>query len=120
MILSGLDLLRRALPLLALALGLTLAAAMPAEAQSLEELKAQGLVGERPDGFLGIVPSTVPAGVVSTVDRINAERRQAYAEIAAQNGTSVEAVGIVTAEKLYAKAAPGHYLMNKSGQWVKK
>jgi uncharacterized protein len=103
----------------ALIVGLSL---MPgvAAAGALDDAKAAGLVGERPDGFVGVVPSTVPLEVAQLVEEINAQRRAAYADIAAKNGTSVDAVGVLTAEKLYQRAQPGEYLMSKSGQWTRK
>lgn len=111
--------LKQLLLCLTLAVGISLIAGAAA-AGPLDDAKASGLVGERPDGYLGIVPSTVPLEVSQLVEEVNAQRRAAYADIAAKNGTSVEAVGVLTAEKLYQRAEPGAYLMNKSGQWTRK
>lgn len=91
-----------------------------ATAGPLEDAKAAGLVGERPDGYLGVVPKEAPLEVVRMVEEINAKRRAAYAEIATQNNTSTDAVAVLTAEKLYQRAKPGEYLMNKNGQWIRK
>lgn len=98
----------------ALALGSTASFAGP-----LEDAKAAGLVGERPDGFVAAVPANPPADIVALVNDINARRQAAYTEIATKNGTSVAAVGAVTAEKLYREAAPGTYLM-VDGRWIRK
>ena len=57
--------------------------------------------------------------LVALVKDINAKRLAAYTDIAAKNGTSVAAVGAVTAEKLYREAPPGTYLM-VDGSWVRK
>lgn len=112
--------LSRFLLALGLAVAFILVAPGSAAAGSLEDAKAAGLVGERPDGYLGVVPSEAPLDIVQLVEEINAKRRDAYAEIAAKNGTSVEAVAVLTADKLYQKASPGDYLMNENGQWVRK
>jgi hypothetical protein len=100
---------------------LALAALGPATAMAgpLEDAKAAGLVGERPDGYVGLVTGNPPADVVDLVNQINAKRMAAYTDIATSNGTSVAAVGAVTAEKVYREAAPGTYLM-VDGHWVQK
>jgi len=102
------------LVVLMLALGGGAAVAGP-----LEDAKAAGLVGERPDGYVAAVSSNPPPDIVALVNDINARRRAAYTEIATKNGTSVEAVGAVAAERLYREAAAGTYLM-VDGRWVRK
>ena len=52
----------------------------------LSELKAEGLVGERADGYLGIVPAQVSAEVKAVVADVNRKRRTRYEQIAAENG----------------------------------
>jgi uncharacterized protein YdbL (DUF1318 family) len=108
----------RILNILILAIGLALAA-VPAMAGPLENAKSAGLVGERPDGYIAAVPGNPPAEIVALVNDINAKRLAAYTDIATKNGTSVAAVGAVTAEKLYREAPPGTYLM-VDGRWVRK
>ena len=105
--------------LLVLALALAAAAPVPAMAGPLEDAKAAGLVGERPDGYVGLVTGNPPANVIDLVNQINAKRLAAYTDIATKNGTSVAAVGAVTAEKVYREAAPGTFLM-VDGRWVQK
>ena len=100
-------------------LGFVLAIA-PAQAGALEDAKAAGLVGERSDGYLGVVAGGVPANVRSLVDQINAERQAKYAEIAAKQGAPVEAVAQIAGKKLIERAAPGEYVMGANGQWQQK
>ena len=45
-----------------------------------------GAVGERVDGYLGVVGSSAPADVAQLVEQINAERRAKYADIAGKQG----------------------------------
>ncbi|HYE01330.1 MAG TPA: YdbL family protein [Alphaproteobacteria bacterium] len=100
---------------------LALALLMPAAARAdaLSDAKAAGLVGERPDGYLA--PVQAPSlQIQQLVDRINAERRQAYAGIAAKNGTSVEAVGAITAERVRREAPAGTFFMDAGGAWRRK
>ncbi len=107
------------LMLLALALVFSTAGATPAFAGPVEDAKAAGLIGEQPDGFLGSVVANPPANIAALIRDINTKRMAAYADIAAKNGTSVEAVGAVTAQKLYNEAKPGTFLL-VNGNWVKK
>jgi uncharacterized protein len=99
---------------------LMLCAALPAAAQSLDEAKADGQVGERIDGYVGVVDASTPGDVRAMVDQVNAERRQKYAEIAAERGTSVEAVAQIAGQKLIARAPGGQYVLGADGQWRQK
>lgn len=92
----------------------------PAQAQSLADAKRDGLVGERPDGYLGLVTTDAPGSIQALVNRVNAERRQSYAEIAERTGTSARQVGTLAGEKLIAAAAPGSFFMTTQGQWVRR
>lgn len=86
----------------------------------LDEPKAAGLIGERPDGFLGLVTSTAPADVKALVDKTNAQRRIEYDKLAAQLGTPVDAVEVRAGKQLIAKQPAGYYVMNADGSWVRK
>ncbi len=113
---------RRALCLTLLALAVVLGAVMlgsPVMAASLEDAKAAGLVGEQPDGFLGSVPGNPPADIDALIRDINGKRLAAYTDIATKNGTTVQTVGALAAQKIYNEARPGTYLM-VNGRWVKK
>jgi uncharacterized protein YdbL (DUF1318 family) len=89
-------------------------------ADSLEDARAAGLVGERPDGLVAPVSSNVPADVMSLIQSVNAKRMEKYQQIAAEKGVPVEQVGAITGEKIIAKLKPGWYYMDASGNWVKK
>ena len=101
------------------ALALVLAAA-PALANELDAAKAAGQVGERVDGYLGLVDANAPEGVKELVERVNSGRRQKYAEIAAKRNAPVEAVAAQAGAKLTQRAEPGHYVMDASGRWKRK
>jgi uncharacterized protein len=109
----------RTLAFLLFTLGLV-GTALPALAGPLDGPKSAGLIGERPDGFLGFVTPDAPADVKALVDKTNAERRAEYEKIAAKNNTSLEAVEAIVGPKLIAKQPPGYYVMNADGSWVKK
>lgn len=108
----------RRLRLAVLAVGLL--AAPPVLAQSgLETAKAAGLVGERPDGLVGIV-AEAPAEVEALVKQINTRRLSQYQEIARRTGTELPAVQAVAGEKAIEQASPGSFVMDAAGTWRRK
>jgi uncharacterized protein YdbL (DUF1318 family) len=102
-----------ALALLAVPAGVVLA-------DSLDSAKSSGKVGERPDGYLGVVAGDAGPEVKALVQEINAKRKKRYGQIAKKRGTSVEAVAALAGQKLVNNAPPGHYVMTTSGQWIRK
>lgn len=92
----------------------------PANAASLDEAKAAGLVGERVNGYVGVVDGSAPGDVKALVEQINAERKSKYAEIAQQRGTSVDAVAQIAGEKLVGRTPAGQYVMGADGKWQQK
>ena len=111
--------IRRVSTLLALLASLMIWAGV-ALAGPLDGPKQEGLIGERPDGYVGFVADELPADVKKLVDRTNTERRAEYEKVAQQTGTSVEAVEAIFGEKLIARQAPGTYVMTSGGKWVQK
>ncbi len=89
---------------------------MPAAALELDEAKDMGLVGEMPNGYLGLVGKNAEAAVL--VAEINAKRKSHYQGIANDQNTALENIEKIAGEKLVKKAqAEGHYYMNVSAQW---
>lgn len=103
-----------------LLMALALVFAVPAMADSLDDARAAGLVGERPDGLVAPISPGAPANIQSLVQSINAQRMEGYQQIATQKGVPVEQIGAITAEKIIAKLRPGWYYMDSSGNWVQK
>ncbi|MQX34977.1 DUF1318 domain-containing protein [Roseospira navarrensis] len=85
-------------PVLALSLA---AGTAPAAAQSLDQLRANGQVCERPDGLLHVLSGG--PGVQQTVDQINQQRLSTYQQVARDTNTKIEQVRIISGEKLRAK-----------------
>jgi uncharacterized protein YdbL (DUF1318 family) len=106
----------------ALVLGAAAALIAPASAAppQIEAAKDQGVVGERIDGFLGIVDGGADAALTRLVQDTNNKRRTAYDDLASQTGTSSQQVGRVSGEKLIAATEPGEYFMDDSGRWQQK
>ena len=87
--------------------------------QQIDKAKAAGIVGERIDGYLGIV-SGGDASIQRKVAEINARRRAVYADLARETGESQEAVARLTGEKQIQRAKPGEYYMDASGRWKQR
>jgi uncharacterized protein YdbL (DUF1318 family) len=105
-----------ALPILLV--GLLLLLPLQALADPLDDAKRAGWVGERPDGYLGLVdPGKAPKETSQLVAEINELRRNRYASIAAKEQTSLEVVAVLAGKKLVARAPAGHFVMDSAGRW---
>lgn len=85
-------------------------------AQSLQDLRMSGQVGEAFDGYARARDNNVKAAV----DAINAKRRSIYTSRANEQGISADQVGKVYADKIKAKAPSGTWLMSPNGSWRQK
>lgn len=101
-----------------LAFAAVLLAAAPAPAQTLNDLRAQGAVGEGYDGFARV--RTPAPGAQAAVDQVNARRREIYAKRAAEQKVAPADVGRVYARQIFEQAPPGTWFLQESGQWVRK
>ncbi|WP_115717524.1 YdbL family probable chaperone protein [Gallaecimonas mangrovi] len=106
--------MKKRLWIMAAALMLPLAA----WAMSLDEAKSQGLLGEQPNGFLGVVKATPEA--VALAQDINQKRREAYLKIAQKNGISLEQVAALAGQKAIERTPKGQYVKTPEGQWLQK
>lgn len=106
---------------LVLAGAAVLAFETPAWAQSrvLDAPRAGGTVGERFDGFAVARGAAAPA-TTALVAQVNAERRALYAQRAATDKVSVEAVGKIYAVEILKAAPPNTWFLAESGQWTQK
>ena len=87
---------------------------------TLEEAKSQGVVGEQPDGYLGVVQPGASAEVQALVNDVNQKRRQMYEDIARRNATKLAAVEMLAGKTAIDNTKPGNFVQGPSGQWVKK
>lgn len=111
--------MKSTLPFFALLLSLVFAG--PAFAIDLDSAKAQGLVGEKLDGYVGIVTSSPTPDLMKMVNDINLRRRDSYRAIADKTaGATLNAVEKLAAEKLIGKTPSGQYIEKSPGQWIKK
>lgn len=92
--------------------------AFSAWAISLSDAKSKGLVGEMPNGYLGVVVQSAEAK--SLVASVNAKRKSIYMNLARKNKITMQQVTVLAGKKALAKTQSGHFIKNASGKWVKK
>lgn len=97
---------------------LSIVLGVSASASELTGLKTSGLIGERMDGYLGIVQTDAPSDVHARVTEVNNKRRAAYQRIAEKNSLSLEEVAALAGRKTLAKTPPGQWVF--TGTWQKK
>jgi uncharacterized protein YdbL (DUF1318 family) len=97
-----------------------LTVSVAASESPLTQPKADGLIGEQADGYVGLVTQNVPASVRKLVDEVNAKRRAGYQQIAAKQGTPVSEVEKVGGKTAIEKTLPGNYVRDLNGNWYKK
>ncbi len=98
-----------ALPVLALNLQQAMSA--------LPAAKDQGLVGEQPNGYLGVVKAGGDAQEI--VRLINQARREQYQRLAQENGIALSDVEAMAGQKAIERTTGGHFVQ-VDGKWVKK
>lgn len=103
---------------------MALAFALAADAMSFQEAssrlgsaKAEGLVGELGDGYLGVVEETAEAREI--VRLINQARRQEYQRIAEQEQIELSKVEALAGQRAIERTQSGHYVFY-NGEWVTK
>ncbi len=90
--------------------------APPLAAQSLDDLRVSGAVGERYDGYAEARDPSARA----QVQQINAQRRDIYKKRAAEQGISAAEVGRLYAKQIMSDAPSGTHFLNEGGKWVRK
>lgn len=96
--------------------------AAPAQAQNdaaLAQARANGLIGEQADGYLGFVPgASISADLRGRVEQNNIQRRALYTRRAAERNVSVnEMAAAVACEVFERRIAVGERYRNEQGQW---
>ena len=103
-----------------LALLISMMAISVAVASPLAQPKADGLIGEQANGYIGLVKQNVPSDIKKLVNDVNAKRRAGYQNIAKKQGTSLAEVERVGGNTAIDKTLRGNYIRDASGTWRKK
>lgn len=95
--------------------------ASSASAMSVAQAKAQCIVGEQADGYLGFAnASAADEELRREVRSVNQQRRAAYEQLAQRNGVTVDVAAALTAERLMNQAPAGHCIREQGGSWRRK
>ena len=96
--------------------------AVPAMAQrdpAYQSARADGKVGEKMDGYLGIVGAADPA-LRKMVDDINIRRRAVYAERAQSEGATLEEYAFTAGCLAISRTSAGEMYQAPNGSWTKR
>ncbi len=89
-------------------------------ASPLAQPKADGLIGEQANGYIGLVKQNVPADVKALVNDVNARRKAGYQKISKRENTPLSQVERVGGNTAIEKTLSGNYIRDASGAWRKK
>ena len=101
------------------AVAASLVIAAPALAQrtaAYASARAEGQVGEKMDGYLGIVGTPNPA-LRAMVDDLNIKRRAVYAEKAPAASATIEEYALTSGCLAISRTVPGEKYQAPDGQW---
>ncbi|WOI52499.1 YdbL family protein [Parvularcula sp. LCG005] len=108
--------LLKAMLVLPMALFATHVVAAPA---IIEQAKSDCVVGERIDGYLGVIDDKAASDALRrSVREINQKRSAAYDSLASRNGVTPAIAAAATAEELINSAPSGHCVQNEKQEWV--
>lgn len=82
--------------------------------------KKAGWIGERSDGYVGLVRNDAPQEIRDMVIDVNEDRLKKYTEIAAKHDVDVKAVEKVAGQRLVKKSLSGEYISLDNKTWSKK
>lgn len=96
-------------------------ASASAASPAIESAKAQCIVGEQADGYLGVVDGAVASEAVKReVRTVNQQRKAAFADLAARNGITIEDAAALTGKRLVEGASSGQCVRLPDGGWVRQ
>lgn len=107
------------LKLVLTAIALAVASGASAQSPLVNQALAQGVAGERYDGYMGVVGPGSPA-VRSAVGAINIQRRSLYSKLAADKGATPQEVGLTAGCQLLARVAVGQAYLLSDGTWRRR
>lgn len=91
----------------------------PAWADSLDELRKSGALGEGFDGYVKVRDAKA-GGAKATAAKVNKKRRAIYEKRAGEQGVKADKVGTIFAKEIMKKAPKGTWFLQANGKWVRK
>ncbi len=92
--------------------------AVPAWALELHDARAQGLIGERADGYVEGLSNA--GGVSELVTDVNSKRKTEYARIAKEKNQPVDVVAKLAAQQIISGLEAGASYKDDNGAWKKR
>ncbi|MGJ3241670.1 MAG: YdbL family protein [Opitutales bacterium] len=86
----------------------------------LDQLRAEGAVGENNQGLLTLRNATLSDQEKKVIEAENRDRRQLYAKLASRLDLSPEEVGRQRAVQIAKRARKGVWLQTPDGEWYRK
>lgn len=99
---------------------LLLLLSLPAWAQTLDQAKSQGLVGEQLNGYVGIVTRSPSNELRALVTDVNQKRRALYQRSAQDASVALDVFEARAGQRLQERTRPGEYIQDANGQWRRK
>ncbi|MCB2051334.1 MAG: YdbL family protein [Novosphingobium sp.] len=99
-----------------LAVAFVPASAMAARDPAYAAARSAGQIGEKPDGYLGVVSGG--GSVSSIVDDINIKRRAAYTQEARTQSVTVDQVAFVAGCRNILRTVAGEKYQAPDGSWM--
>jgi len=91
-----------------------------ASAETLDDAKSAGQIGEGVDGYVHLVDKGAPDAVKALVKDVNDKRREKYGSIAKTRGAPIEDVAALAGAKLVERTPAGQYVLDSNAKWRKK
>jgi uncharacterized protein len=88
-------------------------------ASALTAPKANGIIGERFDGYVAVVKDASPK-IKALVKTVNQKRKAKYKEIAIKRQQALVKVEMIAGESAIKKTKPGNFIFLKGKGWKKK
>ncbi len=100
-------------------IGVVAAPAMAQRDPAYAAARANGQVGEKMDGYLGIVGAATP-DLRAMVDDLNIRRRAVYAERAQAEGATLEEYAFTAGCLAISRTSPGEMYQAPDGSWQQR
>lgn len=100
-------------------IAMAVAASASAQSPLVDQARAEGVAGERFDGYMGLAAPGSPA-LRSAVGAINIKRRSLYSDLAANKGASPNEVALTAGCQLLARVAVGQAYLLSDGKWRRR
>jgi len=91
-----------------------------AVAANLSTAKRAGYVGERINGYVGIVSAATPVDVRELVSSVNQKRLAIYSKMAGERKVQLSQIEQVAGQRNTKKTVSGNYIQDSGGNWIKK